>query len=169
MPLDPILGLFSSDLAIDLGTANTLVYVKGIGIVLSESSVVAVRKDGGGAKKVLAVGQEAKMMLGRTPGDIVAIRPLKGQSDLSSLKNPFIPKSGWSIFKSRLNALNTCLSILAVLPTGKIHIFQIIYWYEIVIDSANKNLQPLYISNIFILEIIFVIRHLIFSRSMAFS
>jgi rod shape-determining protein MreB len=68
-------------LAIDLGTANTLVYVKGIGIVLSESSVVAVRKDGGGAEKVLAVGQEAKMMLDQTPGDIVAIRPLKGQSD----------------------------------------------------------------------------------------
>ena len=77
MLLDPILGLFSSDLAIDLGTANTLVYVKGIGIVLSEPSVVAVRKHGGGAKKVLAVGQEAKMMLGRTPGDIVAIRPMK--------------------------------------------------------------------------------------------
>ena len=77
MLLDPILGLFSSDLAIDLGTANTLVYVKGIGIVLSEPSVVVVRKHGGGAKKVLAVGQEAKMMLGRTPGDIVAIRPMK--------------------------------------------------------------------------------------------
>jgi rod shape-determining protein MreB len=77
MLLDPILGLFSSDLAIDLGTANTLVYVKGKGIVLSEPSVVAVRKGGGGANKVLAVGQEAKMMLGRTPGDIVAIRPMK--------------------------------------------------------------------------------------------
>jgi rod shape-determining protein MreB len=77
MLLDPILGRFSKDLAIDLGTANTLVYVKGIGIVLNEPSVVAVRKDGGGAKKVLAVGQEAKMMLGRTPGDIVAIRPME--------------------------------------------------------------------------------------------
>ena len=77
MLLDPIFGLFSSDLAIDLGTANTLVYVKGKGIVLSEPSVVAVRKGGGGAHKVLAVGQEAKMMLGRTPGDIVAIRPMK--------------------------------------------------------------------------------------------
>ena len=77
MLLDPIFGLFSSDLAIDLGTANTLVYVKGKGIVLSEPSVVAVRKGGGGANKVLAVGQEAKMMLGRTPGDIVAIRPMK--------------------------------------------------------------------------------------------
>ncbi len=77
MLLDPILGLFSNDLAIDLGTANTLVYVKGIGIVLNEPSVVAVRKDGVGAKKVLAVGQEAKMMLGRTPGDIVSIRPME--------------------------------------------------------------------------------------------
>jgi rod shape-determining protein MreB len=75
--LDPILGWFSNDLAIDLGTANTLVYVKGKGIVLSEPSVVAVRQDGRGAKKVLAVGKEAKMMLGRTPGNIVAIRPMK--------------------------------------------------------------------------------------------
>jgi rod shape-determining protein MreB len=77
MLLDPLLGLFSNDLAIDLGTANTLVYVKGKGIVLSEPSVVAVRKDGKGASKVLAVGREAKMMLGRTPGNIVAIRPMK--------------------------------------------------------------------------------------------
>jgi len=77
MLLDPILGLFSNDLAIDLGTANTCVYVKGKGIVLSEPSVVAVRKDGRGTGKVLAVGKEAKMMLGRTPGSIVAIRPMK--------------------------------------------------------------------------------------------
>ena len=77
MILDPILGWFSSDLAIDLGTANTLVYVKGKGIVLSEPSVVAVRRDGRGGNKVLAVGKEAKMMLGRTPGNIVAIRPMK--------------------------------------------------------------------------------------------
>ncbi|MBF0474353.1 MAG: rod shape-determining protein [Deltaproteobacteria bacterium] len=78
MILDPILGLFSNDLAIDLGTANTLVYVKGKGIVLSEPSVVAVRKNGrSGGNKVLAVGKEAKMMLGRTPGNIVAIRPMK--------------------------------------------------------------------------------------------
>jgi len=77
MLLDPILGWFSNDLAIDLGTANTLVYVKGKGIVLSEPSVVAVRRDGRGINKVLAVGKEAKMMLGRTPGNIVAIRPMK--------------------------------------------------------------------------------------------
>ncbi len=77
MLLDPILGLFSNDLAIDLGTANTCVYVKGKGIVLDEPSVVAVRKDAKGGSKVLAVGKEAKMMLGRTPGNIVAIRPMK--------------------------------------------------------------------------------------------
>ncbi len=77
MLLDPILGLFSNDLAIDLGTANTLVYMKGKGIVLSEPSVVAVRKDGKGGNRVISVGREAKMMLGRTPGNIVAIRPMK--------------------------------------------------------------------------------------------
>ncbi len=68
---------FSSDLAIDLGTANTLVYVKGRGIVLNEPSVVAVRKDVKGGKKVLAVGKEAKEMVGRTPSNIEAIKPLK--------------------------------------------------------------------------------------------
>ena len=77
MILDHILGWFSSDLAIDLGTANTLVYVKGRGIVVSEPSVVAVVKDGRGPDKVRAVGTEAKEMLGRTPGNIVAIRPMK--------------------------------------------------------------------------------------------
>jgi len=75
--LDSIWGWFSSDLAIDLGTANTLVYVKGRGIVVSEPSVVAVVKDGRGPDRVRAVGREAKEMLGRTPGNIVAIRPLK--------------------------------------------------------------------------------------------
>ena len=79
MFLDSILGWFSNDLAIDLGTANTLVYVKGKGIVLSEPSVVAVRKNARDRdrNRVLAVGREAKMMLGRTPGNIVAIRPMK--------------------------------------------------------------------------------------------
>ncbi|HKY61877.1 MAG TPA: rod shape-determining protein [bacterium] len=77
MILDPILGLFSNDLAIDLGTANTLVYVKGKGVVCAEPSVVAVQKDGRGMRKVLAVGREAKDMLGRTPGNIEAIRPMK--------------------------------------------------------------------------------------------
>lgn len=76
MFFDSLLGAFSNDLAIDLGTANTLVYVKGKGIVLREPSVVAVRTDNRGKSKVLAVGSEAKMMLGRTPGNIVAIRPM---------------------------------------------------------------------------------------------
>lgn len=71
-----LLGFLSSDMAIDLGTANTLVYVKGRGIVLNEPSVVAIA-DVKGKKQVLAVGDEAKMMLGRTPGNIQAIRPLR--------------------------------------------------------------------------------------------
>jgi rod shape-determining protein MreB len=69
-------GIISSDIGIDLGTANTLVYVKGKGIVLDEPSVVALMDDGG-KKRVLAVGEEAKLMVGRTPGNITAIRPLK--------------------------------------------------------------------------------------------
>lgn len=77
MSFDSLLGFFSQDLAIDLGTANTLVYAKGRGIVISEPSVVAVVKDGRGADRVRAVGREAKEMLGRTPGNIVAIRPMK--------------------------------------------------------------------------------------------
>lgn len=75
--LDAILGFFSTDLAIDLGTANTLVYVKGKGIIASEPSVVAVRKDAQGGGRILAVGKEAQRMLGRTPGSIVATRPIK--------------------------------------------------------------------------------------------
>ena len=74
---DGILGIFSSDLAIDLGTANTLVYVKGKGIVLMEPSVVAVSVDHRSKNRVLAVGSDAKKMLGRTPGNIVAIRPMR--------------------------------------------------------------------------------------------
>jgi rod shape-determining protein MreB len=77
MFLNKILGLFSNDLAIDLGTANTLVYVRGKGIVLTEPSVVAVRKDERGGNRVVAVGKDAKMMLGKTPGNISAIRPMK--------------------------------------------------------------------------------------------
>ena len=71
-----LLGVLSADMAIDLGTANTLVYVKGRGIVLNEPSVVAIANVKG-RKQVLAVGDEAKMMLGRTPGNIEAIRPLR--------------------------------------------------------------------------------------------
>lgn len=75
--LNFILGLFSNDLAVDIGTANTLVYVKGKGIVANEPSVVAVREGYGNHKKILAVGKDAKNMVGRTPGNIKAIRPLK--------------------------------------------------------------------------------------------
>src|SRR5205809_5606972 len=74
MFLNSLMGFFSTDVAMDLGTANTLVFVKGRGIVLNEPSVVAVDKASG---KVLAVGSEAKLMLGRTPDEISAIRPLK--------------------------------------------------------------------------------------------
>ena len=74
MIFDWFFGMFSNDLAIDLGTANTVIYVRGKGIVLSEPSVVAVKK---GTNMVLQVGRDAKEMLGRTPGSIVAIRPLK--------------------------------------------------------------------------------------------
>jgi rod shape-determining protein MreB len=72
-------GLFSNDLSIDLGTANTLIYVRGKGVVLNEPSVVAIRSGGSGGrgKTIAAVGLEAKRMLGRTPGNITAIRPLK--------------------------------------------------------------------------------------------
>lgn len=72
--IDYVLGFFSNDMGIDLGTATTLVYVKGQGIVLCEPSVVAIQK---GSRSVLAVGEEAKRMLGRTPGSIIAIRPMK--------------------------------------------------------------------------------------------
>ena len=73
-------GLFSTDLSIDLGTANTLIYVRGQGIILNEPSVVAIRQDGrnsNASKTIAAVGEEAKRMLGRTPGNIQTIRPLK--------------------------------------------------------------------------------------------
>ena len=75
--LDAVLGLFSHDLAIDLGTTNTLIYVKGKGIVLNEPSVVAIRRNEDGVNKVLAVGKDAKVMLGRTPARIEVIRPMK--------------------------------------------------------------------------------------------
>jgi rod shape-determining protein MreB len=77
MLLDWVYGLFSNDLAIDLGTATTLTFVRGKGIVSNEPSVVAVQRNGNGTKKVLAVGRAAKEMLGRTPGNITAVRPMK--------------------------------------------------------------------------------------------
>lgn len=77
MMLNAVLSMFSTDLAIDLGTANTLVYVKGKGIVSNEPSIVAVRKDGKDSRTVVAVGAEAKNMCGRTPEGIEAVRPLR--------------------------------------------------------------------------------------------
>jgi rod shape-determining protein MreB len=76
MWLNPLIGSFSNDLAIDLGTANTLIYTKSGGIVLNEPSMVAIRKGDQRVSKVLAVGKEAKEMLGRTPSDIAVIRPM---------------------------------------------------------------------------------------------
>ena len=73
-PLDALLGLFSLDVGIDLGTANTLVYVRGKGIVINEPSWVAINRR---TREPLAIGAEAREMVGRTPSDIVAIRPLR--------------------------------------------------------------------------------------------
>ena len=72
-----VFSLLSSDLAIDLGTANTLVFAKGKGIVVNEPSIVAINKNSG---EVVAVGKEAKEMLGRTPGNVVAIKPIDRKS-----------------------------------------------------------------------------------------
>ena len=77
MILDQLIGFFSSDMGIDLGTANTLVLVKDKGIIINEQSVVAVQREKYGKQKILAVGHEAKEMVGKTPGDIEAIRPMR--------------------------------------------------------------------------------------------
>ena len=77
MILDKIIGFFSSDMSIDLGTANTLVLVKGKGIIINEPSVVAIQRNRMGRQNILAVGKEAKNMVGKTPGDIEAIRPMR--------------------------------------------------------------------------------------------
>ena len=77
MVFDKFIGLFSNDMAIDLGTANTIVSIKGQGIIINEPSVVAVQHDRYGRDKILAVGQEAKQMIGKTPFNIQAVRPMK--------------------------------------------------------------------------------------------
>lgn len=77
MLFDNVIGFFSNDMSIDLGTANTLVLVKGKGVIINEPSVVAVQRDKYGRQKILAVGKEAKEMVGKTPGDIESIRPMK--------------------------------------------------------------------------------------------
>ncbi|MEO0975348.1 MAG: rod shape-determining protein, partial [Pseudomonadota bacterium] len=75
--LKTLRGYFSNDLSIDLGTANTLIYAPGVGIVLDEPSVVAIQDNASRGESIRAVGAEAKLMLGRTPGNIRAIRPMK--------------------------------------------------------------------------------------------
>ena len=116
---------FSKDMGIDLGTANTLVSMRGQGIVLREPSVVAIQKDTG---EVLAVGEEAKRMLGRTPGNIVAIRPLKDGviadfDTTQAMLKYFIQKAtgGFSFFRCSSRA-NSCRSISSssVLTSGVI-------------------------------------------------
>ncbi|BCD61793.1 rod shape-determining protein MreB and related proteins [Nitratiruptor sp. YY08-26] len=77
MIFDKVIGFFSNDMGIDLGTANTLVLSRGEGIIINEPSVVAIKKDKLGRQRILAVGHEAKEMVGKTPGDITAIRPMK--------------------------------------------------------------------------------------------
>lgn len=77
MLIDKIIGWFSHDISIDLGTANTIVLIKGQGVIINEPSVVAVQNDRYGKNKVLAVGHEAKEMVGKTPGNILAVRPIK--------------------------------------------------------------------------------------------
>ncbi|MDA3966853.1 MULTISPECIES: rod shape-determining protein [Helicobacter] len=77
MLIDKIIGWFSHDISIDLGTANTIVIVKGQGVIINEPSVVAVQNDRFGKNKILSVGQEAKEMVGKTPGSITAVRPMK--------------------------------------------------------------------------------------------
>ncbi len=77
MLFDKVIGMFSNDMGIDLGTANTLVLSKGEGIIINEPSVVAIKSDKYGRQRILAVGHEAKEMVGKTPGDIKAIRPMK--------------------------------------------------------------------------------------------
>ena len=77
MILDKVIGVFSNDMAVDLGTANTIIMVRGHGVVINEPSVVAVQKDTMGRTNILAVGREAKEMVGKTPGNILAVRPMK--------------------------------------------------------------------------------------------
>ncbi len=115
-------GMFSYDISIDLGTANTLVYVRGEGIVLNEPSVVAIRQEGGGpnsAKRIAAVGVEAKRMLGRTPGNIVAIRPMKDGviADFTvteKMLQHFIRK----VHENKFKALKPSPRVLICVPCG---------------------------------------------------
>ena len=112
--LRSILGLFSNDLAIDLGTANTLIYVKEKGIILNEPSVVAIRYAPGGGlnnKSILAVGTEAKRMLGRTPGSIKAIRPMKDGviADFNVTERSISPRAALTMPDISVSVKRSCL------------------------------------------------------------
>ena len=111
-------GMFSNDLSIDLGTANTLIYVKDQGIVLNEPSVVAIRQDrAGGSKSVAAVGTAAKLMLGRTPGNIEAIRPMKD----GVIANFFVTEKMLQYFINQVhsnNFLRPSPRVLVCVPCG---------------------------------------------------
>ena len=110
-------GMFSNDLSIDLGTANTLIYVKGQGIVLNEPSVVAIRRDRAGSpKSVAAVGHDAKQMLGRTPGNIAAIRPMKD----GVIADFFVTEKCCSTLSNRFTATASCARprVLVQVPVG---------------------------------------------------
>jgi rod shape-determining protein MreB len=114
-------GMFSYDISIDLGTANTLVYVRGEGIVLNEPSVVAIRQEAGpnSSKRIAAVGAEAKAMLGRTPGNIIAIRPMKDGviADFTvteKMLQHFIRK----VHENKFKALKPSPRVLICVPCG---------------------------------------------------
>ena len=121
---DKVKNIWSQDMAIDLGTANTLVVVKGQGVVLNEPSVVAI-VDNAGKKNVLAVGDEAKTMLGRTPGNISAIRPLRDGVIADFIVTEEMIKHFVDLFNSEelkwaipLSKVFTKMSIINVLSTG---------------------------------------------------
>ncbi len=111
-----LLDMFSNDLAIDLGTANTLVFAKDRGIIINEPSVVAVHKNARGQTKIIAVGKEAKAMLGRTPGSIVAIRPMKD----GVIADFEVTQSMLKYFINKANARHTLLRprIIICIPFG---------------------------------------------------
>ena len=115
MFIDKLFSMFSKDMAIDLGTANTLVYVKGEGVVLNEPSVVAIRESRG-QKTVVAVGTEAKKMLGRTPGNIKAIRPLSEGviADFQVTEKCFNILLQKFMSKDLLNQVQECLYVFHV-------------------------------------------------------
>src|SRR5438046_8859231 len=116
MLLDWVYGRFSNDLAIDLGTANTLTFVRGKGIVSNEPSVVAVQRAGNGVKKVLAVGKEAKEMLGARPGNIVAVRPMKD----GVIADFEVTEAMLRYFITRVHSLRTLVRprIISGVPSG---------------------------------------------------